>query len=289
MKRLLLSCLALVAAGSLATDYVAARQRIEQLVKMGETVAARQAYISLAAEGVSDAQKADALTQATLLSDRLGDSDRAMELARQIPLPHEAKAAEIELLARHRQWQQIVDRFGNEDLATWPDTLVGNAAFHRGQANKVRRRDDAALADLKLASETLLEDNVLGLALIALGDAYAQFAKDDEQALSCYREVYKRRNVTKRANAAMSAAAILRRRKQFAAALKELAIIPMDQITHPYWRSRMLIAWGAALADAGKKQQAIAKYREALAVKGINKGDRGVCEKALARLEGADQ
>jgi predicted negative regulator of RcsB-dependent stress response len=289
MMRFLLPCLLLLALHASAVDYVAAREQAETLANQGKAQEAREAYLALASDDLGEVQRSDALTQAAFLSDRLNEFDRALELARQIPLPYEGKATEIQLLAQHRRWLEILERFGGEDLTRWPDTLVGNAAYNRGLANRSRRNGEAALADLKLASETLLEDNVLGLAFISLGEAYSQFANDDDQALACFREVYKRRNVTKRAHAAMSAAAILRKRKQFDAALKELAVIPMKEIQHAYWRSRMLVAWGAALADAGQKAEAIAKYREALRVEGVDSWAKETSEAAIARLEGANQ
>ena len=160
---------------------------------------------------------------------------------------------------------------------------IGSAAFHRGRAYHALRDGEAAVRDLRLACEYLLEDNILGLAQSALGDVY-RLLKDDDSALHAYRQAYLRRNVYKRCQAAMSAADILRSQGKTEAALEELAVIPLDQVTLPYWRGRLLMAWGEALAAAGRPAEATAKYQETLALPELAAGTRKACEEALARL-----
>ena len=278
-------CLALlIAAAQARADYVTDRAAAAALDKAGEVAKARAAFLALAQGELSEFQKSDALEQAALLSNRLKRVDEAIALARQIPLPHVAKATEMQILSDHRQRQELIGRFGKEDLATWPDSLIGKAAHCRGKAYYALKDGKAAERDLRLASEHLLEDNSLGLALIALGDTYRHRLGDEDKALTCYRRVYRQRNVYKRSQAAMNAAAILRGRKQFDDALKELAVIPMDRVTLPYWRSRMLLAWGGTLASAGKPAEAAAKYREVLRLEGVTGNIRAACERALQSL-----
>ena len=283
-------CLALlIAAAQARADYVTDRAAAAALDKAGEVAKARAAFLALAQGELSEFQRADALEQAALLSGRLKRFDEAIALARQIPLPHVAKAVEMQLLSTHRERRHLIKRFGKEDLATWPDRLIGNAAHCRGKAHYALKNGEAAERDLKMASEHLLEDNSLGLALIALGDTYRHLLKDKGKALVCYRQAYQRRNVYKRANAIMSAAAVLREQGKTEAALKELALIPMDQMTLPYWRARALTSWAGALAGAGRKDEAIAKYEEAVALEGITDRTREACRTAVARLRGANQ
>jgi tetratricopeptide (TPR) repeat protein len=268
-----------------ATDYVAARQAAAELAKAGKLAEAQGAFLTLAEQDVTQVQQADALAEAALLADRLGETAKALELAGRVALPHPRLAVRMQLLANHRQWRELVEQFGNEDFAAWPDTLVGNAAFARGRAHAALRQGKEAILDLTLATECLLEDNALGLSLIALGDAYSRFAKDDERALACYRQAYDCRNIYKRTQAAMNAAAILRSRREFDAARNELAVIPLDRVNLPFWRGKLLLAWGDTLAEAGKTAEAIAKYQEASRLKGVSKAIQEACQKALVRLE----
>lgn len=283
-------CLALLIATAWSrAGYVADRAVAAALDKAGEVAKAQVAFLALAQGELSEFQKSDALEQAAILSNRLKRVDEAIALARQIPLAHVAKAVEMQILSDHRKRRELIGRFGKEDFSTWPDRLIGNAAHCRGKAYYALKDGKAAERDLKLATEHLLEDNSLGLAQIALGDTYRRLLKDRDKALLCYREAYRRRNVYKRSNAIMNAAAILREQGKTEAALKELALIPMDRVTLPYWRTRALTSWAGALAGAGRKDEAIAMYEEALALKGITDRTREACRTAVARLQGANQ
>lgn len=265
-------------------DYVRERETAVALTREGKVEEALVVFRRLADAEASESQRADALEQAALLCDRLRRPEEALELARRIPLAVVSRSVQLQLLADHRQWGEIVAQFGQEDFATWPDTRIGPAAFCRGRAYCALKNGEAARRDLTLASEYLLEDNSLGLALCALGDTYHRLLKDDDNALRAYRQAYLRRNVYKRCQAALSAADVLRAQGKAAVALEELAVIPLDHVTFPYWRSRLLMAWGETLAEAGRTAEATAKYQEVLALPELPEATRKACEEALRKL-----
>ena len=283
--RLLLPCIwAIATVAWSGIEYVHGRQAAAELARAGKTAEAHAAFLALANGDASENQRADALEEAARLANRLGRTEEAVALARRISLPHAAMATEMQILADHRQWREIVARFANEDLALWPDMRVGTAAFCRGQAFRALGDSEAAARDFRLATEHLLEDNALGLAFIALGDAYRQRPGNDDRALAAYRQAYRRRNAYKRTQAAMNAAAILRGRGDAKAALAELDVIPMEQVVLPDWRARLLAARGETLASAGRREEARASYAEALALDGVAEGIRKTCEQAMRQL-----
>lgn len=275
--------LVLVIAGVARADYVREREAAVALAKEGKVAEALAAFRQLAEGQGTDLQRSDALEQAALLCDRLKRSEEALDLARQIPLAAVSKSIQLQLLADHRQWQEVVTQFGGEDLATWPDTRIGLAAFYRGRSYCALRKGEEAVRDLRLACEYLLEDNMLGLAQCALGDAY-RLIKDDGHALLAYRQAYQRRNEYKRCQAVLSATDLLRSQGKTTEALAELAVVPHDRITMPYWRARLLMAWGGTLAEAGRTAEAVAKYREVLALPELPATTRKTCEEALDKL-----
>ena len=284
MKSATLFLILLVSGVFGGADYVRDRAAATALVKEGKAEEALAVFRKLAEGEASDRQRSDALEQAALLCAQQKRPEEALELARRIPLVAVSKSVQLQLLADHRQWGEIVTQFGQEDFTTWPDMRIGPAAYCRGRAYSALGNGEAAKDDLTMASEYLLEDNTLGLALSALGDTHHRLLKDDDRALRAYRQAYLRRNVYKRCQAALSAADILREQGKAEAALQELAVIPLDQVTLPYWRSRLLMAFGEAFAAAGRTAEATAKYQEALALPELAAGTRKACEEALHRL-----
>ncbi|MFN0195894.1 MAG: hypothetical protein ACKVT0_04070, partial [Planctomycetaceae bacterium] len=73
---------------------------------------------------------------------------------------------------------------------------------------------------------------------------------------------------------------ILQQRKEYAAALEAMNQVDMTQVEAPHWRGRMLCAMGQALAKLGKKAEAEAKFKEAMALEGLTDEARNQCEAA---------
>src|SRR5690348_9010219 len=123
MIRFIGLCVVVVTAQSLAwADYVGDRQAAMELVKAGKTEAALAAFVKMSQGTVTAEQKSDALTQAAESASQLKQFDRAMELARQIPIAGVSKACQMHLLTEDHRWQEIVDGFKNEEIENWPDS-----------------------------------------------------------------------------------------------------------------------------------------------------------------------
>ena len=278
--------LTLACSVSLGADYVADREAAVELIGSGKHEEALAAFIKMAEGDFTDFQKSDALEQAALCANRLKRYDQAMKLAQQIPMEPVSKTCQMKSMTGNRKWQEVIDRFKDEDIDSWPDWLIGEASRARGRAYYVLKDGTNAGKDLKRAADYLMEDNSKGLALNALGDTYQHLLKNDEKAIEAYRRCYKTRNVYKKSHAAMAIASILRRRQRPNEALLELRKLDLASITNTHWRGAMLCAYGETLASAGKKAEAIAKYKEALELEGSMSRTKEACEKALKELQG---
>ena len=87
-----------------------------------------------------------------------------------------------------------------------------------------------------------------------------------------------------RSHARLAAVEILRKTKRHEEALKLLDEAPgMRQ--HDYWWGRVLAARGAIAEDLGRKEEAAARYREALALTKIDKSLADALRKKMEALK----
>lgn len=274
----------LIAAGALA-DYPADRKAALDLARAGKNEEAISAFVKMTEGKVTDFQKSDALEQAVLCALRLQKYDRAAELAKQIPSVPVSKLCQMRILMDQRKWQEVVEKFKDEDLSTWPDSIIGEAAWNRGQAALYAKNGEQAVKDLSKAPDYLNETNAKGLALIDLGSAYVM-VKNDDAALEAYRKVYATGNIYKHCQAAANAAGILVRQGKLDEATKELDKIDMKAVdSRNYWVDNLFIQYGSVLAKQGKKAEAAAKYNEALKNKDIHPSLKNAAEAGLKALE----
>lgn len=285
MSRWIASLAALVFLAADAPDYIVDRKAAMSLMQSGKTEEALAAFQKLIDIAMTDLQKSDARQQAALCANSLKQYDQALELAKQIPMAPMSKFTQMQILSSARKWQELVDTFGGEDIGKWPDSLKGEAYFVRGDAHYTAKNGAAAESDLKQAADYLLNANSLGLCLNHLGDTYRDLLKDEPQAIEAYRRTYRAGTIYKQCQAAISVAGILEGHQKYTEAVDELNRIDMDQVEAPFWRGAMLRAFGHALAGAGRKDEAVAKYKAALEVKDLPEGIRKQYEKELKALQ----
>jgi hypothetical protein len=219
--------------------YVLQRRAAFELVKAGQHAEALAAFKQLAATKLTDEQQADALEQAIDCAVRLKQPDEAAALAKQIRSPHHAKLARMRLLDDSRQWQSLLNEFAAENLADWPDTLIGYAASRRGHAHLIAKNGAEAERDLLSAADWLTETNWKGEALLALGRTYRQLIKDDAKAIAAFRRVYSTGNEFKHCSAACEVADILRLQGKRDEALAELDRIDAAKMTIELYRDML--------------------------------------------------
>ena len=271
----------------LGADYVAERRVAMELVKSNKLDEALAALTNLAAgAGTSKFQKSDALEQAALCASRLKQYDRALELAAQIPLKPISKKCRMNLMFENRKFKELIDEFKDENIENWPgdENTVGEGFYYRGMACFQWNDGTNAVKDLRKAAEYLADEALLGQACLRLGDACLKL-NDEPQALDAYLKAIKAANAGGwiKSTATVSAAGILRKQGKFDEAFRILENAGAGK-TEGYWGFALLCAWADTLAAQGKKAEAAAKYKEALALKGINEAQKKEAEKVLQSL-----
>ena len=286
LKKIGVIGMSLVFASGVWADYPADRKAAVELARAGKNEDALAAFLKLAETSTSDLQKSDALQQATECVDRVAQYDRAMELAKKIPIAPLSKACQMQIMETNRKWKELVENFKDEDISTWPESAKGESFRIRGNAYYVIKDGPKAEEDLKKAVESLVNGNSKGIALNLLGDTYRNLLKDDAKALETYRKTYATDNVYKHCSAAIGVATILKQQQEYDEALQELNKISNNsEVTSPYWRGKMMRATGDVLAASGKKDEAIAKYNEALKINGLPQEIKEECENAIKTVK----
>jgi len=279
--------LALVQSACLSADYVAERRAAMELVKSNKLDEALAALTNLAAVAdFSGFQKSDALEQAAMCASRLKQYDRALELAAQIPLKPISNKCRMGLMFENRKFKEVIDEFKDENIEKWPgdENTVGEGFYYRGMACFQWNDGTNAVKDLRKAAEYLADEALLGQSCLRLGDACLKL-NDEPQALDAYLKAIKAANAGGwiKSTATVSAAGILRKQGKFDEAFRILENAGAGKMDG-YWGFVMLCSWADTLAAQGKKAEAIAKYREALSLKGINEAQKKEAENVLQSL-----
>ena len=286
MKRMSI-VIALVLTWSAAglADYILDRQAGVKLVKARKYKEAMAAFLKMAQGKVTDFQKSDALEQAVYCALRLKQHEQATKLARQIPMAQVSKYCRMSILASQRKRAELIETFKDEDFSKWPDFVAGPAFRLRGYAYQALKKGKEAEADLKKALTYPMDRRTHAKTVNALGAVYSGLLKDDAKAIETYRKALAGSNVYAQCRAVMSIAGILQRQKKYDEAVKELSKVPVKNVGNSHWRRNLLCALGDALAKAGKKAEAIAKYKEAMQVKGTRAKQKVSVEKKIKALE----
>lgn len=157
------------------TNYPTAARAATKLPK-AEALAALVALADGSAGKLTDLQQSHALKQAAAAARSLKDFGRANELAARIPIEAERKTTEMLNLLAERKAQEVIERFGNEDLAEWPFWAAGEGYSARGRAYAAVGERAKAESDFK-AALPLTGDRRAGKRLI---EALRKLAGEEE-------------------------------------------------------------------------------------------------------------
>jgi len=125
-------------------------------------------------------------------------------------------------------------------------------------------------------------------ALSELGGVY-QGLKQDQKALEAYRRAESFASLKGTyvyPDTVIAAAGILARRGKHDEAIAELQLLELPKMAAGVWKAHALQAWGDILRAQGKKVEAIAMYKEALAMQGLAPGTIDRLNKAITDLSG---
>jgi len=264
-------------------DYPAARHEALTLVREGKREQAIDALAALAASDVTELQRSDALEQAATLAAGLQRFDRAMQLAAEIPIAAVAGTVRMRILRAMREPEQIVERFGDENIAKWPFWKAGEALYLRGRAFADVGSGERAEADLAAALELTTDHRARLDVRLALGANRENNLDDTAAALAAYRQIATASRNTGSATyyrGVQGAARILRNSGRSDEALATLRKVDAARL-HGYWHGSMHVALGKTLAAAGRTDEALAAYRAVLANQDASGADRRAAGEAI--------
>jgi tetratricopeptide (TPR) repeat protein len=268
------------------SDYLEARRAASALMTQGKRAEALAAFIAAAKGEVTDFQKSDCLEQAAICARALKQIDLAAELAGQIPLEPVAKAVSMQNLLALREPETLIEQYGEEDISAWPFWKAGEAFLARGRAYAGTGAGSKAEADLIRALEFTTDSRTRLSAWLALGANREDNLKDDDAAFEAYRQIAqasKNNGSASYFRGVQGAARILRKRGQYDKALGTLRLVDIKKL-HGYWFGSMHVALGKTLSAAGRKDEALAAYREVLTDENVSAGDRSAAEEAIRAI-----
>jgi tetratricopeptide (TPR) repeat protein len=280
------STLMSVLLGAAGADYFTDRQAAAALLQAGKPAEAMERFLAMASADVGAERRSDALTQAVHCGMAVKQWDRAADLAKQIPLEHPSKLAQMMVLHAHanRRFPELLDRFAGEDLSRWPEHVAAQAWLMRGQAAASEGKHfKLAVTDLTMALRFPMDTRTRAQTLNLLAGVHVRLGQEDE-AIALYEQVCAMTDPYRAANAAISLANILAARGEHARVVTVIQAIPLDKISPGSIRTGLLPAMGDALAAAGDREGAIARYRQAIAEHGDSGQYKAACEAKISAL-----
>ncbi|NQV27247.1 MAG: DUF4838 domain-containing protein [Rhodopirellula sp.] len=260
------------------TDFVIATRKADRLFQTRQTEKALAAYLAAATgKGVTEFQKSDAFYRAAQCARALKNHERAVELAAEIPLTFVAKTTQMENLLDQREWNAIIENFGQEDFEQWPFWQTGAGAFARGRAYHALKEGQKADADLSRALE-FTADSRIRLSIGRLIGANRELVlKDDESALEAYTQMIRLAGLNNGSAefyyCIEGAVRVLIRQRRFDDAVKLLDSVNTTRLSG-VWKSAMQLARGEVLAAAGRNKPALEAIQSVIDDKSASKPQR---------------
>lgn len=273
-----------------ADAMLADMDKAQALIDAGQDAEALDAYLALAERPAPDRLRSAFVEAAALCALRLGNVDRALEIAETMPETFLAlrNAGIMRLLLADGRYAELIERFGDRPghgipLTSWNypelDDLMIRIYHMRATAHARLGDLDAAEADLKVVIDAQTRiglysgSTIQDLAWLKLGHFYRDDRQDDGKALDAYRRVTNRTRPRTHgpvpvlgalepplAEATEAATTILREKEQASEALTV--------------QFNTLLAQGNALALLRRDAEALVHFRRALALDGIGDGAR---------------
>jgi tetratricopeptide (TPR) repeat protein len=267
-------------------DFLHKSAMAEQLMRERKYAAALEALTAIAGGKVTDVQKSAALQQAAACARALDNFEQAEQLAERAPLQSVAKTIQMQNLLAQRMPEALVERFQDEDIKSWEFWQAGEGYYLRGQAFSLTGDGKRAEADFVRSLELTTDNKARADVLLALGRNRESNLKDAAQALAAYRQIAGMNRNTGSATyfrGVQGAARILREQGKFDEALQALRVVDVGKL-RGYWHGSLLVALGETLSAAGRNDEALAAYREALSDDGISAADRKAAVSAVEKL-----
>ena len=245
-------------------DFTSDFQDALKLFNEGKNAESLGKFTELAKLAPNPGSKSDTLYYAVMSAIKLQQFKKAEDLIADIQRESTKKLCQMNLMLAQGKLAELVTAFKDEDLTTWSDFHIYDALITRGFAYMKLKQYGEALTDFRKA-EGFVSAPVKNAQVLNLIGITLEQAGDDEQALSVYRQIEEIPHMKGYGfsnDAIISAAKILSKQKKYDEALKEMAkIVPAKS---GYWHAHPLMVQAELYAAQGKKDEAVAKYNEAL-------------------------
>jgi len=245
------------------TDFLIEARKTEKLPG-GKTDEALASWTGLAAhESLTEFQRSYALARAAGAARRLGEFGKAETATAEIPLESIRMTAEMENLLARRDAAAVVERFGDEDIASWAFWQIGAGARARAIAHQRLGDGEKADSDYRLSLQFTPDHRTRMSLLRAMGQVRETLLEDDEAALSAYRTIAEAKTGTGGADyfyGLEGAARCLSRKGDVDEALRILDQVESDRLSGT-WRGSLRLTRAEVLHSAGRSDEARTQFR----------------------------
>ncbi|MFA7158697.1 MAG: tetratricopeptide repeat protein [Kiritimatiellia bacterium] len=265
------------------------KQRAAQMLfEKKDYTGAQKAAEDLVATAPDEQSKIKCLAISAVAMAHQGQYEQAIKKAQEIADKPVADYTRMEIMTVGNKQPDLIAAFKDTDLAAWPTNIAYKGYLIRGEAYKVAQDDKAALADMEQAAARSGQDTAVQLeTLNKIGTLYEKL-QDQAKALDAYRQVMEisatpRVKGAQRAYPAaiLAAARILKDQKKYDEAIACLSRYEPSSTTSGL---SVLDMSGDIYAAMGRKDEALAKYREIVKLATDTKNKR-FAERANKKME----
>ena len=267
----LVPMVSLTALADFADDFQAAKK----LLDGRDYPAAHQAFAKLAASAPNDHGRAWSLSCAAVALGRQQQCDRAIELAKTIGSRPMAAYTQMQIMDANRRHRDLIAAFKEEDIAAWPDQINYKGCFLRGAAYAAIRDCDAAIKDFEQCVGLSGSDTVVKLEALNRAAALWCAIEDDAKAMETFKKALAIHDEQPRwkgkwlyPQALLGATRILTGQGKYDEAKTMLAKFSVNPSREKRgsWDFLVIEAYGDIALAQGKRDEALAKYRDAVTI-----------------------
>ena len=266
------------------TDYVIANTRAEQLYRKRKYTEAFDAFLSLAEfSGATEFQKSMAIAGAADCAIAMKEFEQIEQLSERASIDSVEKTIQMKGLAAQREWPQILQSFGDEDLSAWPFWQIGQAAAIRGTANFFAKLPKKADADFVMSLEYEPDAKIQCNTRTLMATNREVQLGDSAGALKLYQANLEGKTRIGGADEFRSlarASAILSKVGKGDEAIGLFKLVDFDRL-QGHWLHEMLLAKGSTLAELGKFAEAQELFRKVRDSDSATKPQRDLAEASL--------
>lgn len=242
-----------------------------------------RAYVKLG-EGRSDPEERYQAISAAAVCARLhlGSEARALDLCQRIKAQPYAKACRATVYQWATSPQKVLAEFRDEDFSAWPESLAAIGYTVRASAHYNLKHGPEAARDFLRAFQCG-KSFAKWSAFQKLGDTCWKLLDDEVLAEACYRKCMSDfGGGWPGLQARVNLGDLLLSQKRYDAALQCLTGAPGAT---GFWKAALLIGTAEVHMAAGRKPEAVATLKQALATAGLHASQKKECESLLSGLK----